>query len=297
MSPLKWQLLWHFANGDAFFFGTALILAAVMLQAILKSTRGNLIVYPLILLASAGIFLSAAPLANWFYLLWSVAIAVWLISRTHTGILRVSQIAVISLCLLAIAIELPYHVNPHVPQNECKVLYVIGDSVSAGIGGVKEHPWPQILGNEHNIKVINLAKAGATAASAIPQAKQVHDQNAVVLIEIGGNDLFAPTPPKEFKASLEQILSSVTIPARTVIMLELPLLPLQNEYGRIQRSLARKYDVILMPKRFLVDVLSSKGATVDLAHLSQEGHKLMAERVWSIISPSFELKGHSPSSN
>jgi acyl-CoA thioesterase-1 len=199
-----------------------------------------------------------------------------------------SQIAVTILCCTAITIELPYHLAQRIPKSNHKTLYVIGDSVSAGIGGVKEMPWPMILGREHHINVINLAIAGATAKSTIKQAKQVQDHNTIVLIEIGGNDMLTPTPTKDFEASLEQILTIATNPPRTVIMLEFPLLPLQNEYGRIQRTLAKKYNVILVPKRFFVDVLSSKGATVDLAHLSQSGHELMANKVWAIIRPAME---------
>jgi len=37
-------------------------------------------------------------------------------------------------------------------------------------------------------------------------------------------------------------------------------------------------------------VLSAKGATVDLAHLSPEGHEIMAEKVWSLLSKHLQVK-------
>jgi acyl-CoA thioesterase-1 len=165
---------------------------------------------------------------------------------------------------------------------------VIGDSVSAGIGGVGEQTWPQILGKAHQVDAFNLARAGATVTSALRQTESVREPQALVLVEIGGNDLLDSTPTKDFRAGLDRILSAVAGPSRTVVMLELPLLPFKNDYGRIQRDLAPAHHVILIPKRFFVDVLTSKGATVDLAHLSPAGHRLMAERVWSIIRPAMD---------
>jgi acyl-CoA thioesterase-1 len=292
MNPLLWQLVWHFADGTSFFIGTAFLLTAILISSILKNKRRNLLIYPLVLVAMVEILLSATPLTLWFYILWGMAVIAWLIACSRPSMPQArfySQIAVTILCCTAITIELPYHLAPRIPKGEHKTLYVIGDSVSAGIGGVKEMPWPMILGKEHHINTVNLAIAGATAKSAIKQAKQVQDHNTIVLIEIGGNDMLAPTPTKDFEASLKQVLIIVTNPPRTAIMLEFPLLPLQNEYGRIQRGLAKKHGIVLIPKRFFVDVLSSPNATVDLAHLSQSGHKLMAEKVWLVISPAMEL--------
>jgi lysophospholipase L1-like esterase len=281
-------LIGHLTDGSAFFAGTVMILAAVLLSSLLGFKLRGILIYPLVILGVSGILLSATPLALWFYLLWGTAVVVWLwvahriVRRRHQVF---SGIVVAVLCLAAVAMEVPYHLIPDIPQGQCTVFYVIGDSVSAGIGGPGEQAWPQILGRTHHIRTVNLARAGATVASAIQQTELVREPHAMVLIEIGGNDLFPAIPSNEFRASLDQLLSQATGPSRTVVMLELPLLPFQNEFGRIQRRLAEKYRVILVPKRFWVAILSSRGATVDLAHLSPEGQRLMAERMWSILHP------------
>jgi lysophospholipase L1-like esterase len=163
-------------------------------------------------------------------------------------------------------------------------LYVIGDSVSAGIQGPNEATWPRLLAERCAIDVNNLAESGATVATAIRQARQIGDGPGLVLLEIGGNDLFAPTPTARFREDLDRLLRQVTGPNRTVVMLELPLLPWQMEYGRIQRQVARSHGVILVPKRFFVRVLRHKGATLDLAHLSSEGHRKMANEVAALLS-------------
>jgi lysophospholipase L1-like esterase len=68
-----------------------------------------------------------------------------------------------------------------------------------------------------------------------------------------------------------------------VVMFELPLPPFRNEYGRVQRKLASKYGVVLIPKRVFVGVLTEEGATMDGVHLSPQGHERMAEIVWNSI--------------
>jgi len=68
-------------------------------------------------------------------------------------------------------------------------------------------------------------------------------------------------------------------------MFELPLLPHWISYGRIQRQLARRYGVLLIPKRYFTQVLSGANATSDGLHLSQLGAERMAAFVAQTLSP------------
>jgi lysophospholipase L1-like esterase len=68
-------------------------------------------------------------------------------------------------------------------------------------------------------------------------------------------------------------------------MLELPLPPLANRYGQVQRRLAREFGVTLIPKRHLAAILSAPGATVDGLHLSASGHARMARMVGGFVAP------------
>jgi acyl-CoA thioesterase-1 len=60
-----------------------------------------------------------------------------------------------------------------------------------------------------------------------------------------------------------------------------------NEYGRIQRQLAARYGVRLIPKRVFIRVLTGEGATLDSIHLSQAGHRAMADAIWNIVEPAY----------
>jgi acyl-CoA thioesterase-1 len=69
------------------------------------------------------------------------------------------------------------------------------------------------------------------------------------------------------------------------VMLELPLPPFFNAYGRVQRELAAKHHVPMISKREFAGVVFSPGATLDTVHLSEPGHALMAEMIWSYVNP------------
>jgi acyl-CoA thioesterase-1 len=56
-----------------------------------------------------------------------------------------------------------------------------------------------------------------------------------------------------------------------------------NGWGVVQRRLAAKYGVTLIPKRVFVGVLTTGDATLDSVHLSQAGHQAMADRVWRLL--------------
>jgi hypothetical protein len=67
-------------------------------------------------------------------------------------------------------------------------------------------------------------------------------------------------------------------------MVELPLPPFYNRYGMVQRALAKKYSVTLIPKRFMADVMSTPGATVDGLHFSNTGHILFARALYGMLT-------------
>jgi acyl-CoA thioesterase-1 len=124
---------------------------------------------------------------------------------------------------------------------------------------------------------------GATVSSALRKAQQVAIPDGIVLVEIGGNDLLGSTTVDDFRRDLEALLAHLTGPDRQIIMFELPLPPFCNGYGRVQRRLAAKHDVALIPKRVFLRVLAADNATLDSIHLSQHGHELMADSVWQVL--------------
>jgi lysophospholipase L1-like esterase len=167
-------------------------------------------------------------------------------------------------------------------------LAVIGDSVTAGMGGGDfSEKWPRILAREHELSIQDYSHAGATTASALTSLEDQRITAPIVFLEIGGNDLLGSTDPQQFDADLDALLRRVTRGDRQVLMLELPLPPFRQAFGHVQRRLADKYDVALVPKRVFLSVLAAPDATVDTIHLSASGHQRMAKVVWQLVEPAF----------
>ena len=287
------SFIWFCAAGYSFYPGIALLVLTILFSAFCKKIYHRVITYPLAAIAVFCIYFSATPLPSWFYIVWMISILAWFFCIA----LRVpptqkfsksTYLAVVCLSITALLTELPYCFKPSFTKEKFEKLYIIGDSLSAGVGGINEKTWPEIFRDEYGINTIDLSEPGATVASAVRQADQVKSENAIVLLEIGGNDLFASTQHFEFEQNLRQILKTVYSPKHTIVMLELPLQPKHIKYGRIQRRLAKQFNAILIPKRFFVSVLSAKGATTDLAHLTPLGHELMAKKILSLIGPQLD---------
>jgi acyl-CoA thioesterase-1 len=286
---MNW-LVYHFASGQAFFSGIALVVlaAAASISASRAVRRAAVLTFCVGVMAIA---VSSSAIPYWCYAVAIVATAAWAVSGLVEKWRRWSACAAIVAWAVAAAVELPYHFTPTFQPASARSLTVIGDSITAGLGD-NDHSerWPAIFAREHHVEVCDLSHAGETAASALKRAQGRPITSPVVLLEIGGNDLLGSTSCAQFSKDLDALLAHVSAPQRQVLMFELPLPPFSHEFGRIQRSLARKYNVSLVPKRVLLSVLAAGDATVDSIHLSQAGHERMAASVWELVGPAFPAR-------
>ena len=117
-------------------------------------------------------------------------------------------------------------------------------------------------------------------------ARRINQDDALVILEIGGNDLLSGTSIPKFREDLEKMMALACGPHRIVAMVELPLPPFYDRYGMVQRALAKEHGVILIPKRFIADVMSTPGATVDGLHFSNTGHILFARALFGMLTHS-----------
>ena len=288
-------LLYHFISGEAFFSGVALLVLAVGASALQSWKPAR---FAMRLLAAVGlifIVLSATPFPLWVYCCWFGLVVGWLVleevfAKQRRWAFTACRIAVVLACLAAAIGELPYHMFPSVPPRGSRTIYVIGDSISAGIGQEGGNTWPNLLRQRLSADVVDLSRAGATINGAIERAEKVPAGPRLVLVEIGGNDMFAHVPAEQFERSLSELSAHLQGPQSMTIMFELPLPPFSNRYGRAQRMVAKRHDVILVPKRLFAKVLMGRDSTLDSIHLSVKGHEEMAEVVSAILKKSAEAR-------
>tara|TARA_R110002111_G_scaffold262504_1_gene338848 strand:- start:198 stop:1055 length:858 start_codon:yes stop_codon:yes gene_type:complete len=279
-------IVYHIASGQAFLTGVVLIILAALL-----SLRENRIMQRVMVLSFlVGVILvavSSTPLPWWFYGVADVVTLVWLGTLFTKRWRKVAAEALVGVWLLGLLLEVPYHLTPGVEPVSLRRLTVIGDSVTAGLGDTETETWPRILSREQDIAVQDLSHVGDTVASARKRVAATELKSPLVLLEIGGNDILGSTTPAQFATNLDALLSELESPGRQLVMLELPLPPFYHAYGRIQRELARKHKVKLVPKRVLLSIIAGGDATLDSIHLSQAGQQNMAEVVWGIIGSGY----------
>jgi acyl-CoA thioesterase-1 len=298
-------ILYLFGSGLALYLAAGMILLAVLFLPRARGWRRM----PLAMSARLGLVvavLSAVPLSGWLYAAAIGVTAGWLWQERKAGSptpdseaksptatqpnwRRILQSSTGAMWLGIMLLELPYQFTPRLAPGGSPSLYVIGDSITAGMGGTEESTWPELL--PEKVEAHNLARTGATTAMAVAsQASQVPPTGKLVLIEIGGNDLLGGTSAAQFRDDLDKLLATISQENRTLVMFELPLPPLCNAYGRAQRELAAKYNVRLIPKRVLISVLADRQATSDTIHLTEHGHLKMADAVWRVIGGAYAAR-------
>ena len=281
----------HFASGAAFFTGSASLLVGLFFATTTGRSFWAAMGRFLLIVGTFFIAISATPLPWWEYTLWGLSLAFWIGSRflvkPSQRLTRMAALALLVGCTgTATGFELWFQRAPRRMTGHWKKLVVIGDSLSAEDFTEGGEPWPTRLARHDNIRVVNLAFSGATAASAAKRVTPADTAGALVLLEIGGNDLLGVTGPAEFEQSLQRLLEKVCRPDTGVAMLELPLPPFYNRFGEIQRRLARHYNVTLIPRRCFASVFDGANATIDSLHLSPAGHEKMAAMISLVVLPS-----------
>ena len=295
MNGLNQFAAYLFSSGDAFFVGAVMIALG---RATTWHFRKHRTAKWLRLITVLGLILfalSMTPLPWWLYGLCLIPPLVSLNVPFRAAdnarwprIVRRAQPFVELLLLASVTTELVerhrLHLRPlaTLPTE----LHVIGDSLSAGITDEQQHLWPNLLANEWHVPVRNHAQAGATTASAFRQAEEIDCGDCLVLIEIGGNDLLSGRDSRQIEADLDQLLARLRGSKRTLVLFELPVPPIPGayEFARLQRRLAHRHIVRLIPRREFAKVLLTPGATTDGLHLSPSGHRAVADLLLRTMS-------------
>ena len=273
------MVLFFLVSGIALPIGLAL----VGVGAPLALSRARLGV-PLTLVDMVLALASAIPLSPLLYALLVVTFAAWVgvMSRQHSprGIVTGVLLAVALTVALAGWLSGPFSTRPSASS---RPVFVLGDSLSAGTGASRSGTWPSMLADRTGRRVENLARAGARLRDGISQAQAIPAGESMVLIELGGNDLLGGADVDDFEKDLRGLMASVMKPDRSVVMLELPLLPLQNRFGSVQHKVCAELGVSLIPRRILAGAIALPGHSTDGLHLSETGHRWLAERLASWI--------------
>jgi acyl-CoA thioesterase I len=281
----------YFASGESLYLGATLFVLAIGASPFLKRAWllrvRNVGAWSGLVIAVMG----CPPFPYVIDLIFLALFLVWFVASNRGGekqkwirLQRGSSVVLMGLVLVLTAIEYSHRKMPVITGKPSDHLVIIGDSISSGIDS-RVPPWPLVLQQTSGVSVTNLARPGAQTSDGLAMANKLTSEDSVALIEIGGNDLLMGVPSEEFGKALETLLAKVSGGGRTIVMFELPLFPNKIAYGHIQRRLAAKYGVSLIPKRFFTNVIGDSSATSDGLHLSVSGTRRMAALVTRVLSP------------
>ena len=172
----------------------------------------------------------------------------------------------------------------------------LGDSLTAGLGLPPEQTYPALLQQSVDAaglryEVVNAGVSGDTSAGGLSRLDWALDGDVrVLLVALGGNDALRALPAEELRQNLSTIIERAQARHITVVLagMEAP-----RNFGRdyvvkfhqVYPELARKYNVAFVPF-LLQDVAGIQALNQrDGIHPTQEGAKIVAKNVWSVLKP------------
>jgi acyl-CoA thioesterase-1 len=161
----------------------------------------------------------------------------------------------------------------------------IGDSITAGYGIDPALAWPaqlELLTGWHVVAAGISGDRTAGGRERLPALLDLHTP-ALVIIELGGNDMLRRVPEGEIVANLEAMIAAARSHGAKVALIAVPQ---PNALGartglsaaNFYRELARREQVPLVEKA-LPAVLSDAALKQDALHPTAEGHRVLAGRV------------------
>ena len=162
---------------------------------------------------------------------------------------------------------------------------VIGDSITAGYGVGEAAAWPAQLAALTGWRVTAAGVSGDGTAGGRERLPPLLDANqpALVVIELGGNDLLRGVALPEIRGNLEAMIGEARARGAKVVLIAAPQpsamgLLTSLAPAALLAEVARREKVALVEKA-LPSVLSDPALKLDVLHPTADGHRILAERV------------------
>lgn len=181
-------------------------------------------------------------------------------------------------------------------QTAQPVIVFLGTSLTAGYGLPESQAFPALIGERVaaaglDYRVINAGVSGDTSAGGLRRLDWLlRLPIAVLVLELGANDMLRGQSVDQLRSNLERILERTRAahPQVKFLIAGMRAAPnLGREYGRefdaVYPSLAESFGAGLVPF-LLEDVAADRQLNqADGIHPTAEGHALIADRLWSRI--------------
>jgi acyl-CoA thioesterase-1 len=172
-----------------------------------------------------------------------------------------------------------------------RVIAVLGDSLTAGLGVAPDEAYPALLGARlaregYDYRVINAGVSGDTSSGGLRRVDWVlRQQPEVVVVALGANDGLRGQPVALLRDNLVAIVQKAKAAGARVLLAGMRLPPnygaaYARDFAAVFPDVARRTGVPLVP--FLLEGVAAEARLNqdDGIHPNAEGQRRIAEHVW-----------------
>jgi len=187
-------------------------------------------------------------------------------------------------------------VAPARAQAPERVIVVLGDSLTAGLGVVVDEAFPARLQTRlrregYVYRVVNAGVSGDTTAGGLRRVDWIlRARPEIVVVALGANDGLRGLPVSQLKSNLSAIVERLTAEGARVLLAGMRLPPnygdrYAREYAEAFAQVARRGKIPLMP--FLLDGVAAEARLnqPDGIHPNAAGHQVIADHLWTHLKP------------
>jgi acyl-CoA thioesterase-1 len=180
-----------------------------------------------------------------------------------------------------------------------RVIVVLGDSLTAGLGVAREEAYPALLEARLRregfaYRVVNAGVSGDTSAGGVRRLDWVlRSRPDVVIVALGANDGLRALPVATLRDNLTVIVTRLRAAGVRVLLCGMRIPPNYGEvyardFAEAFRATARRTSAPLLP--FLLQGVAGDPALnqADGVHPNAAGHRGVAETVWRGLRPMLE---------
>ena len=162
------------------------------------------------LLAGVGVLLiavSSTPIPPWLAIpIVFVSVFALRSKSSEYSRFKLTTLLATSLWTVAIIHEILWQQQPALANTITKdrpPIVILADSITAGLGEGEAITWPALLAKKYPGAIRDLSHVGETVSSATGRVERTDlPTDAIVILELGGNDLLGATTHEQFRRDL-----------------------------------------------------------------------------------------------
>jgi lysophospholipase L1-like esterase len=169
------------------------------------------------------------------------------------------------------------------PLSPDATILAFGDSLTFGEGATQDTNYPAVLQKLTGLKVINAGASGDETSDGIKRLPALLETNkpALVILELGGNDLLRKRNPESIADNLRQMIKTIQATGAQVILVSVPQPPYGLSAPEFYANLGKEFNIPV--DRALEKLLRDPQSKSDAIHLNEQGYYQLAQNIAELM--------------